>query len=297
MPVCCFTVFFSQLHSVISFSYFLTSYLFRPIPFFESKIFAAHNLKTRQPGRAMNILIVEKDKQDIKKLTRILRLIDPSINIVKVADDLHSALLWVQSNTPPDLVLIKAAQLAGTGIQHHQIRAKLILHTSRYNFSYLALPAQAFLQLRQAGNWKQLSAGSKLTPDPSGTYVPTTIVPSCHGIPALFKNRFFIGKGDKLLAVPEKEIAYFFSAGRFVYFTTFEKNKYLIRYRMDELQQLLSPEQFYRVNRSYIISIKSIEQINAHFGGRFKLQLVPSASEEILVSKKRAAAFKTWLGG
>lgn len=224
---------------------------------------------------------------------RILRLIDPSIKIMQVADDMHSARAWIQSNPVPDLVLVEHAQLASMGIPQQHIQAKLVLHTKQYNFTYLAFRAHTLhhLQPSNKGQTEDINSVQALT----GSLFPEPI-PSYQGIPTLFKNRFFVGHGQRFLSVPVEKIAYFFSDGRFVYFTTFEKNKYLIQYRIEELQQLLNPEQFYRINRSYITSVKSIEQINPYFGGRFKLKLIPPVTEEVLVSKKRAAGFKIWLG-
>ncbi len=243
----------------------------------------------------MNLLIVESKKKEIRKLKRILRLIDPSIRVLKVVSDIDSVAVWLQSNPSPDLVLIEHSQLSANIEQHH-IQAKLILHTRQYNFTYLAFRTHTLQQLALIKETK-LQAIKILTQElPESTILPSQLVPSYPGIPTLFKNRFFVGQGKRFLSVSVDEIAYFFSDGRFVYFITFEKNKYLVSYRMDELQQLLNPEQFYRISRSYILSIKSIEQINPYFGGRFKLKLLPPATEDILVSKERAAGFKIWLG-
>lgn len=224
---------------------------------------------------------------------RILRLIDPSIKIMQVVDDVHSVLTWIQSNPSPDLVLIEHSQLAILGIHQHHIQAKLVLHTKQYNFTYLAFRTHTLHQLPLSD--KERNEDINQIPALNGSLFPGP-APSYQGIPTLFKNRFFVGHGQRFVSVPVEEIAYFFSDGRFVYFTTFEKNKYLIQYRIEELQQLLNPEQFYRINRSYITSVKSIEQINPYFGGRFKLKLVPPVTEDVLVSKKRAAGFKIWLG-
>jgi DNA-binding LytR/AlgR family response regulator len=121
-------------------------------------------------------------------------------------------------------------------------------------------------------------------------------LPTLGTVKNVFRNRFFVEQGQKYLSVHVNDIAYFFSDGRFVYFSTFQKNKYVIHYRIEELEQMLDPEKFYRINRSFIISIDSIEQISAYFGGRFKLKLIPPVTEDILVSRKRAHGFKLWLG-
>ncbi len=245
----------------------------------------------------MNLLIVESEKKEIRKLTRLLRLIDPSITVVKAMNDLESVLTWMQSNPSPDLVLIEHSRLATIGLSQQNIHAKLILHTRQYNLTYLAFRTHSLHQLQHANNLKQQPARI-LAMQNMETHagLSSELNPAYPGIPAFFKNRFFVGQGKRFLSVRIEDIAYFFSDGRFVYFSTFEKNKYIIHYRMDELQQLLNPEQFYRINRSYIISIKSIEQISPYFGGRFKLKLIPPVLEETIVSKNRAAGFKIWLG-
>ena len=245
----------------------------------------------------MNLLIVESKKPEIRKLTRILHLMDPSIKVMKVVNDVDAVWLWLQSNPTPDLVLIEHSQLTIINIQHQLIQAKLVLHTKQYNFTYLAFRTYALHQLLLINGFKAAPVSTAPTQEiPEPIILSSPLTPSFPGIPVAFKNRFFVGHGKRFLSVSVEDIAYFFSDGRFVYFITFKKNKYVVQHRMDELQQLLNPEQFYRINRSYIISIKSIEQINPYYGGRFKLKLTPPVLEEIIVSKNRAAGFKIWLG-
>ncbi|MGN6165823.1 MAG: LytR/AlgR family response regulator transcription factor [Flavisolibacter sp.] len=243
----------------------------------------------------MNVLIVETQKREVRKLTRILRLIDPSITIVKIVNDMDSVLTWIQSNPSPDLVLVEHSELKSAGIQPQHIHAKLVLHTRQYHLTYLAFRAHTLHQLQHGKKLIRPSARA-ITINKAVETLPSTYLPVYPHVPTLFKNRFFVEHGQRFLSIAIEEIAYFFSDGRFVYFATFEKNKYLIQYRMDELGQLLNPEQFYRINRSYIISVKSIDQINPYFGGRFKLKLIPPVTEEILVSRNRATGFKIWLG-
>lgn len=243
----------------------------------------------------MNVLIAERNVKEVKKLVRILRLLDPSINIVNVVNDLDELLRYIQLNAAPDLILVEHAGLMQTGLSEHHIQAKLVLHTKQYHLTYLAFRPHTVFKLNKLITVEQ-SLQKNILPDQERADVSTLVQPSFPGIPSLFKNRFFVEHGQRFLSVAVDDIAYFFSDGRFVYFVTFEKNKYLIQYRLEQLQQLLDPHSFYRINRTYIISIKSIEQINPYFGGRFKLKLNPAVTDDIHVSKKRAADFKTWLG-
>lgn len=241
----------------------------------------------------MNVLVVEKEKKEALKLVRILRLVDPSITVVETVDSLATLLKWIQQNPSPDLVLINQAKLPDLTVENTAVLARLVLHTKQYSFTYLAFRANALNQLQHSG--------LPLLPTSKGIPVKQSSareddINDAPAVTQLFKNRFFVESGQRFLSIPVNDIAYFFSDGRFVFFTTHSKNKYIIHYRMEELQVMLNPEEFYRINRSFIVSIKSIDQIHPYFGGRFKLKLLPTAEEEVLVSRKRVPGFRKWLG-
>jgi DNA-binding LytR/AlgR family response regulator len=65
---------------------------------------------------------------------------------------------------------------------------------------------------------------------------------------------------------------------------------------MDELENMLDPEQFFRINRSFIVSIKSILQVHDYFNSRLLLTLQPSIDMQVIVSRDKVNAFKGWIG-
>lgn len=239
----------------------------------------------------MNVLIVESEKKEEIKLTRMLRQADPAINIINRLNDIEALIHWLEANPSPDLVLVNVKKLPPLGMQ--QVYARLVLHTPHYNLSYLAFRTPMLQGLKENFTGVPGKRPASLPGTAAHFLQP---VPEYNRLHAVFKSRFFVEQGQKFLSIPVEDIAYFFSDERLVLFYTFSRNKYVIHYRIEELEQLLDPSLFYRINRSYIISIRSIDQISGYFGGRFKLRLVPPAPEEILVSRKRAADFKIWLG-
>jgi DNA-binding LytR/AlgR family response regulator len=58
---------------------------------------------------------------------------------------------------------------------------------------------------------------------------------------------------------------------------------------------MLDPKLFFRISRSCIVSINSIENISKHLGTRLKLQLNPKADEDVVVSRSRTSDFLEWL--
>lgn len=242
----------------------------------------------------MNVLVVENEKKEVARLVRILRLIDPSITVVQTVESLSTLLSWIQENPSPDIVLINHSKLPSLSVRNTAVLAKLVLHTKQHSLTYLAFRSNMIGQLENFSSLPHPRTKGVEIPSPEWKDDEENSIDS--GLSTAFKNRFFVESGKRFLSIPVSDIAYFFSDGRFVYFTTFTNSKYIVHYRMDELEQLLDPLSFYRVNRSYIISVNALGQIHPYFGSRFKLKLIPAVQEEILVSRNRAPGFRKWLG-
>jgi DNA-binding LytR/AlgR family response regulator len=241
----------------------------------------------------MNLVIVEESVKEARRLTRILRLIDPTIQVSGVIHKPASLQEWLTKNNAPDIFLINQGYLPDYGTSQQQVQAKLVLRNENEHVSYMALRTNTILQWQQAHKLQPLTIANNAI---NIEHVASKQILINEEKQQEYKKRFFVEQGQKFLSVPVEEIAYFYSDGRFIYFSTFQKNKYVISYRIEELEQLLNPELFYRINRSFIISVNSIEHISTYFGGRFKLKLIPPVTEEVLVSRKRVQGFKNWLG-
>jgi len=111
-----------------------------------------------------------------------------------------------------------------------------------------------------------------------------------------FRTRFLVKQGQKFASIETNEIAYFFSEGRFIFFKTFDNQKYLVEYTLEELEAMLDPKYFFRINRSLVVSFKGVNQIHPYFGNRLKLFLEPVMEKDIIVSREKVHEFKNWLG-
>lgn len=110
------------------------------------------------------------------------------------------------------------------------------------------------------------------------------------------RTRFLVRQGQKFASVETRDIAYFFSEGRFIFFKTFDNQKYLVEYTLEELEEMLSTKDFFRINRSLVVAFKGVSQIHPYFGNRLKLFLEPSMEKDIIVSREKVQEFKEWLG-
>ena len=60
---------------------------------------------------------------------------------------------------------------------------------------------------------------------------------------------------------------------------------------MDEL----NPDQFFRISRSCIISMKAIKSIIKQPGGRLKIMHTPDSDQDMTVSRSRVDDFLKWI--
>jgi two-component system, LytTR family, response regulator LytT len=59
----------------------------------------------------MNVLIIEDEELAVRKLTRLLQEVDPTLNIVGTAPSVRASVKWLETNTAdkptaPDLILM-----------------------------------------------------------------------------------------------------------------------------------------------------------------------------------------------
>jgi two-component system, LytTR family, response regulator LytT len=235
----------------------------------------------------MDVLVIECEKLVVQKVKDLLYELDESIRIVGVTDDMMSAAEWLTRNRIPDIILANKGLLARTmEYSRRDITTVVTFSTSHEEYYFEALRYKTIrnmlghtprIEERLAaidGNWSD--ASKVLT---SGT----------------FKERFLVKQGQRLLSIPVSQVAYFFSQERFIFLKTFDSQKFLLEYRIEQLEQLLSPALFFRVNRSFIISLATVKEIHAYFGNRLKLYLSPSTEKDVIVSRKRVNDFKEWL--
>ena len=235
----------------------------------------------------MNLLVVEEEKNIVEEIRGILERLDRSINIVGVASDMFSISSWLRKNEPPDLILINEG-VAGRINGLFPKEAKAVVTFSSQSVSY------CFEAFRLATLRRILNNLPGIMELPENLFIPEEDKRAENK--NVYRERFLVKQGQRLFSVHIKDIAYFFSEGRFIFFKTTDNQKYLTEYRIEQLEDMLPPGSFIRINRSFIVSLQSVKQIHAWFGNRLKLYLDPAAEKEIIVSRERVKSFKEWLG-
>ncbi len=111
-----------------------------------------------------------------------------------------------------------------------------------------------------------------------------------------FKTRFFIKFGSHCRSVMTEDIKYFFIVERSTFMKTFPGKIFDVDYSLDQMEKMLDPEKFFRINRKFIINLAAIIDIITWSSNRLKLKLSNEEDNlDLVVSREKVSEFKKLL--
>ena len=263
-----------------------------------------NNFYNIQPGN-MKILIVEDEELAVKKLQKTLAAVDTTAEIVAVTDSIKDTVDWLNENPCPDLVLMDIELADGQSFEIFnltEVKCPVIFTTSYDEFALKAFKVNSVDYLLKPIQKEELEtalAKFKKMHEPSrqGVSIENLVKELQQKLqPKEYRKRFLVKHGQKLVSIEVDEIGYFFSDGRLNFFKTSDNRKFVVDYTMDELEEMLDPDKYFRISRSFYVSIASIDKIDEYFGNRLILTLKPTVDKEALVSREKVSDFKKWMG-
>jgi DNA-binding LytR/AlgR family response regulator len=256
------------------------------------------------------IVIIEDEPLAAERLVKLVHKISDQIEVLLVLDSVATAIQWFSSHPQPDLVLSDIQLGDGISFQifERQLVACPIIFTTSYDefalrafkwqsLDYLLKPIKQeelenawnkFLKSQKKPGYPWLEMQDQIREMMEEMRIPKW--------PA-FKERFLVRQGEQLIPVGIQEIAYFFTRNDWVCLQTLDGRQFIVDFRLDELENLLDPRRFFRLNRQFIAALPSIQRAHNHLNGKLKIDLNPHQAEEIFVSREKAQTFKTWWEG
>jgi two-component system response regulator LytT len=259
----------------------------------------------------MNALIVEDEELSVRRLKKLLHEVAPLLSIAGVTDSIEDTVDWLEKNRAashpdPDLIFLDIELSDGQSFEifnRTHIGSTVVFTTSYDEYALQAFKVNSIDYLLKPIHRDDLQRSlykyENLKTQPSSDPV--------NGIKKLleqlqkiampnYRHRFLVKQAHRLLSVEVSEIAYFFLDDRYSFFVTSSNQKYLLDYTVDELEAMLDPARFFRINRGMLVTHKSVDKIDPYFGSRLSLLLKPAFGKEALVSREKVADFKQWMG-
>jgi DNA-binding LytR/AlgR family response regulator len=249
-------------------------------------------------------LIIEDEPAASRRLEKMIREADPSVEIIGMLDSVSSSVRWFNDHPQPDLVFLDIN--LGDGLSFGifdeiDLRCPVIFTTAYDEYAIKAFKVNSIDYLLKPIKQEELNFSirkfrSQQTNNQDSVQDKIKLMLESMKSPDdKWKKRFIVNFGDKIKAIETSEIAYFMILEKSVFLVTHQNDSYGINYSLEQLDALLDPTRFYRVNRKYIVAFSCIESMWSYSRSRVKLQIKPTAPEDVIVSTERSAGFKEWL--
>ncbi|MEN0046823.1 MAG: LytTR family DNA-binding domain-containing protein [Bacteroidota bacterium] len=111
-----------------------------------------------------------------------------------------------------------------------------------------------------------------------------------------YKERFTIKKNSGIFLLLVEDIIYFYADDNLVFAIDKNNKRHTIGHRISELEHLLNPNTFFRINRSEMVNINYIQKMEGYFANRLVIKL-KNTDAVLKTSTPRTAAFRKWLEG
>jgi two-component system LytT family response regulator len=237
----------------------------------------------------MITLIIEDEKLAAERLIELISKYDSSIEVKKVLDSVEKSVEWFNSNPHPDLVFMDIQLADGLSFEifeKTQVKSPVIFTTAYDEYTIRKELAAAIEKFR-------LNFGPKTKKEfrPDVEIYDRLISQLVHQ----YKNRFVIKVGVHIRSIPADEIDYFFICEKSTFICTEEGKNYAIDYYLDQLEKLIDPQLFFRINRKFIININAVKDIIVYSNSRLKIILKNPTDEDAIVSREKVRDFKEWL--
>ena len=264
----------------------------------------------------MKVLIIEDELPAARQLTKLLTQTDGNIKVIDVIDSVQDSVKWLNTFPTPDAVFMDIQIADGLSFDifnHVEIPCPVVFTTAFDHYAIKAFKVNAIDYLLKPIDEEELLDVIVKIRHKKAEAVrnATALHDNIYGQSSAdffkelalnisksnnYKSRFLVKQGQNISFIETPDIAYFYSEDGLTQFCIFQHKKHIAESTLDELDTLLNPKDFFRINRKMIVSLKSIQKISPHFNGRLKLELMPTYKEDIFVARERVNDFKTWLG-
>jgi DNA-binding LytR/AlgR family response regulator len=253
----------------------------------------------------MKILIIEDEQAVSKRLIKLIAEIESDWKILDVIDSVEDAVAWLSKNPMPDLLFMDIHLADGLSFEIFEqtsVEAPVIFTTAYDNYAieafktnsvdYLLKPIKAD-ELRRA-----IEKFKKFHKSDFDNRIDFTKLTAMLSKPEQKQQtRLLVRFGQKFKSIEIKDVACFYTESKTVYLHTFSNDRYPIDDRLDSLELILDPVQFFRVNRSAIVNFDAIDEMVAYSKSRIHMELKNPLILSFVSSTERSGAFKEWLSG
>ncbi len=244
----------------------------------------------------MNVILIEDELPARAKLLTMLQAIDSNIRVVAQLGSVKESLEWLKTNREPDLAFVDI-QLSDDHsfeiFRRHPVKFPVIFTTAYDKYMLESFEFNSIDYLLKPITEEKLARSLTKIQNLEQHFLQDNILKLIQHQTGM--AHLVVRKGTEFISLNTEEIAYLFTEHKIVFVRDFIGRQMIVDKNLAELESELDSKTFFRINRKFIASQKSIDRFKPD-NGKIMIFLKPEMKEEIHVSKETAPEFRKWIG-
>ena len=251
----------------------------------------------------MNFLIVEDEEQAAKRLIRTIGKIVPEVFMHGPVGTLKDLIEWLGSHPKPDLAFVDIHLADGLIFEvwdRFEPDFPLVFTTAYDRYALKAFEYNSVDYLLKPITEEALRRTiDKLK---NRSLIPVTQKLGSEWAEILnadyqkhYKQRFISRVGDRLYAINTSDVLYAYSEDKVTFLVDDAGKRYMVEPNLSELEAMLNPDEFFRLNRQYIARLSAVDKILRYSNSRIRIELHGCDDAHIVLSRDKSADFKKWM--
>ncbi|MBP7238880.1 MAG: response regulator transcription factor [Saprospiraceae bacterium] len=250
----------------------------------------------------MKILLIEDEPAAVRRLQKLLVEIDPHNEVIGALSSIESAVEWLMSHPAPEVILMDIHLADGSSFDIFDkvsVTAPVIFATAFDEYALKAFKVNAIDYLLKPIKKVDLEqALLRISKGVAKDNLGDEFIQKLANAGLVKKNkRILVKMGQAIKLIELENVAYFYSRDKISFAVLPGNKRYPLDQSLDQLEQMVDPLHFFRINRQFMVKMEAIDEMIAYSKSRVKLKLNPPTEEDAIVSKERSPEFKKWLLG
>ena len=251
----------------------------------------------------MKILVIEDEPLVAESLMKQVRQVEPTAELTGPLPTVKASLKWLAENPHPDLILSDIQLADGISLDifsELKVQCPVIFTTAYNEYAIRAFKVNSIDYLLKPIDKNELAAAFQKFHLLQSKFNDAIYLKEMKELFTNFnkskqyKERFAVHMGRSVTLIPVEDIALFLKE-ELIYLINKEGNRFITDFRsLDEVEELVNPKLFYRVNRQHLVHLPCIESYRGDDTGKLTLKLRGIKTNELVVSKEKASEFKKW---
>lgn len=248
----------------------------------------------------MNILIIEDEKDTAVLLKEFIEQ-HPQYLVTNICDSIEDSVNYLQKNQAKlDLIFMDIQLADGESFEifeQIEVTIPVVFCTAYDSFTLKAFKNNGIDYILKPVKEYDIEQAIAKIEQLKNKFVsnPITQIKDLLSKDQAYQTSFLVRFRDKMYPVLVSDIAFAYLDNGVVYLFNFKGEKHIILKTLDEIENVVSPQQFFRINRQMIINRDAVKEIESYFNRKVVARLSIDTPEKAIVSRLKVPLFLSWV--